>query len=113
MGALPEGSVFLRERSSVVKVVDSSTLGARVRSKRPVARASDPVAKFQMRAIVNGEERLLEEGTTVLTLLAELELAGRRVAVELNRDVVPRSEYELRVLADGDQVEIVHFVGGG
>jgi sulfur carrier protein len=64
-------------------------------------------------AIVNGETRTLEVGTTVLALLATLDLAGRRVAVELNRELVRRGEFETRVIRDGDHVEIVHFVGGG
>lgn len=66
-----------------------------------------------MVAIVNGETRTLDEGTTVLALLATLDLAGRRVAVELNRELVRRAEFDRRVIRDGDHVEIVHFVGGG
>lgn len=66
-----------------------------------------------MVAIVNGETRTLAEGITVAELLVVLELAGRRVAVELNRDLVPRNEFAARVVHDGDRLEIVHFVGGG
>jgi len=64
-------------------------------------------------AIVNGETRTLAEGITVAELLVTLELAGRRVAVELNQDLVPRNEFDARVIHDGDRLEIVHFVGGG
>ena len=66
-----------------------------------------------MVAIVNGETRTLAEGITVAELLVTLELAGRRVAVELNQDLVPRNEFDARVIHDGDRLEIVHFVGGG
>ncbi|HEY5611944.1 MAG TPA: sulfur carrier protein ThiS [Thermoanaerobaculia bacterium] len=66
-----------------------------------------------MEAIVNGEKRVLSDGTTLSDLLAELRLGGRRIAVEVNRDIVPAAEYGRRVIAEGDHVEIVNFVGGG
>ena len=66
-----------------------------------------------MVAIVNGESRTLTDGTTVAALLAALELGNRRVAVELNQDLVAKSEFASRVIRDGDRLEIVHFVGGG
>jgi sulfur carrier protein len=66
-----------------------------------------------MTAIVNGEERELAAGTTVSALLDALGLRGKRYAVEVNRDVVPRTSYAERLLAEGDHVEIVQFVGGG
>jgi thiamine biosynthesis protein ThiS len=66
-----------------------------------------------MIAFVNGEERRIEEGRTVADLLAELRLGGRRIAVELNRDVVPAAEYGSRAIREGDTIEIVQFVGGG
>lgn len=66
-----------------------------------------------MIAYVNGEERRIEAGRTVADLLAELRLGGRRVAVELNRDVVPAAEYASRAIRAGDTIEIVQFVGGG
>ena len=66
-----------------------------------------------MRAAVNGEERVLPDGTTVAALLTALEVGGKRIAVEVNRSVVPKTEYPGHVLRDGDQIEIVHFVGGG
>lgn len=66
-----------------------------------------------MREIVlNGEARSTA-GRTVSDLLSECALAGKRVAVELNREIVPRDRYSLTELRSGDQVEIVHFVGGG
>jgi len=63
--------------------------------------------------LVNGEERLVAVGRTVSDLLAELRLSGRRIAVEMNRDIVPRAEYASRPIRDGDRIEIVQFVGGG
>ena len=62
---------------------------------------------------VNGKARAMRAGTTVATLLAELGLGGRRVAVAVNRAVVPRSGYAARALAAGDRVEILEAVGGG
>ena len=61
---------------------------------------------------LNGDERSLQDSTSVATLLESLELRGA-VAVEINRAIVPRSEYPSRVLADRDRVEIVTAVGGG
>jgi len=66
-----------------------------------------------MMVTVNGEARTLSDGTTVAALIAELGLGNRRVAVEVNRDIVPRERYSEQELCAGDIVEIVHFVGGG
>lgn len=66
-----------------------------------------------MRIVVNGEQREAPAGARVSDLLASLELPAAKVAVELNREIVPRSGYAARELAEGDEVEIVHFVGGG
>ncbi len=63
--------------------------------------------------IVNGERRQVGEGATVLTLLQELSLPETRVAVERNRAIVRKTDFAGTVLGDGDQVEIVTFVGGG
>ncbi len=66
-----------------------------------------------MQLSVNGEPHDLPDGVSVTALLARLGIAAGRVAVEVNEDVVPRGTYDGRVLAPGDRVEIVHFVGGG
>ena len=66
-----------------------------------------------MRIQLNGESFELPDGETVAGLLARRELAGRRVAVELNLDIVPRSQHADTVLKEGDQVEVVHAIGGG
>ena len=66
-----------------------------------------------MEIIVNGEKRRIDEGATVLLLLRELSLPETRVAVERNRSLVRKTEFAGTVLTEGDQVEIVTFVGGG
>jgi thiamine biosynthesis protein ThiS len=62
---------------------------------------------------VNGEPRQLIAETTVAQLLAELEVNARHVAVEVNRDLVPRAEHSRHVLRPGDHLEVVTLVGGG
>lgn len=62
---------------------------------------------------VNGEPQTYDAGLSVEGLLSALSLPRERIAVELNRRVVRRTEWADRELADGDRVEVVHFVGGG
>lgn len=62
---------------------------------------------------VNGEARAVDDGCTIAALLAQLGLAGQRLAVEVNEEIVPRSTHAQHVLAAGDRVEIVHAIGGG
>ena len=62
---------------------------------------------------VNGEDKELTEGTVLSELVTQLNLPIQRIAVELNRTVVRRLEWDKTVLQDGDRIEIVHFVGGG
>ena len=62
---------------------------------------------------VNGEARSLPKGATVASLLAELGLAERKVAIERNLEIVPRSLYADTALRPGDKLEVVTFVGGG
>jgi len=66
-----------------------------------------------MEVIINGETRTVADGTTVAQLIVELGLGDRRVAVERNREVVPRAQHGSTVLAAGDRVELVTFAGGG
>ena len=65
-----------------------------------------------MTVIINGEQHSTTAGT-ILDLLMHLQIDPRRVAVELNMDILPKDAYELTSLQDGDKIEIVHFVGGG
>ena len=62
---------------------------------------------------INGESRSFPDGLTVATLVGQLGMKADRVAVELNLEIVPRSNWDSTRLKDGDKLEIVHFVGGG
>ncbi|MBB4659857.1 sulfur carrier protein ThiS [Parvularcula dongshanensis] len=66
-----------------------------------------------MQITVNGEGRDVEAGLTVAGLLGVFGLPERKVAIERNREIVPKSTYADTALADGDKIEIVAFVGGG
>lgn len=66
-----------------------------------------------MRVYINGESKEIQGTPTLAELITQLDLPVARIAVELNREVVRRSDWANRVLCDGDCVEIVHFVGGG
>lgn len=68
---------------------------------------------MSMQIILNGESATIAAGSTVAGLLQQLELQDRRVAVELNQDIVVRSAHETTKLQAGDRVEIVHAIGGG
>ena len=71
------------------------------------------MAAVRMRIQLNGEPFELPDGESVAALLSRLDLAGRRVAVELNLDIVPRSQHDSTALNEGGQVEVVHAIGGG
>jgi thiamine biosynthesis protein ThiS len=66
-----------------------------------------------MRLTINGEERELPSLATITDLVAALELDTGKVAVERNLEIVPRSLHAQTAIADGDRIEIVHFIGGG
>jgi len=66
-----------------------------------------------MNIVLNGKQRGLQEALTLRGLIDQLELAGKRLAVEVNEEVVPRSQHGVCRLHDGDRVEIVHAIGGG
>lgn len=66
-----------------------------------------------MKIYVNGEEREVPDGCTAAQLVETLGLTGRRLAMEVNREIVPRSRYEQHPLQPGDRVEVVHAIGGG
>ena len=66
-----------------------------------------------MELTVNGEKRAVPEGTTVSTLLELLQVMPERVVVEVNLTILKRAEHAGAILQEGDQVEIVRFVGGG
>ncbi len=66
-----------------------------------------------MRLTINGEDRVIENTATVADLLAQLNIAATKVAVERNLEIVPKTAYGETMLGDGDRLEIVHFIGGG
>jgi sulfur carrier protein len=66
-----------------------------------------------MHLTVNGEQRTFELLANLSALVSALGLDGRKVAIERNLEIVPRSAYGKTALADGDRIEIVHFIGGG
>jgi thiamine biosynthesis protein ThiS len=66
-----------------------------------------------MRIVLNGREQDVERGATIADLIEVAGLAGKRVAIEVNREIVPRGDYSVRALAQDDHVEVVHAIGGG
>jgi len=66
-----------------------------------------------VQVVVNGEYREIDAGETVYGLLKSLQIEPERVAVELDRRIVKRAQWEETLLRDGAQLEIVQFVGGG
>lgn len=69
--------------------------------------------QFPVLITINGQTREIAPGTTVAELLGELNLLGRPCAVEVNKQLVAKSQHTTRQLADGDTVEVVTLVGGG
>jgi sulfur carrier protein len=69
--------------------------------------------ELEIELVVNGQPRQIASGATVKDLIAALGLAGKPVAVERNREVVPRGKHGETPLAAGDRIEVVTFVGGG
>lgn len=66
-----------------------------------------------MQITLNGADKDINDGSSISDLLQQLELPGTRVAVEVNKELVRRAEHAVHQLKDGDQVEVVTFVGGG
>ena len=66
-----------------------------------------------MQIQLNGESRDIPDNSSAADLVALLELTGKRLAMEVNLEIVPRTTYDEHMLHDGDQVEIVHAIGGG
>ena len=62
---------------------------------------------------VNGTKTDISQNTSLPALLNQLEIAGEKVAVERNLEIVPKSLYAETILTDGDRLEVVHFIGGG
>ncbi len=66
-----------------------------------------------MNIVINGAPTEVEEAIGMSALVQHLGLAGRRIAVEVNEELIPRSRFDTHVLRPGDRVEIIHAVGGG
>lgn len=66
-----------------------------------------------MEITINGDSRTIAEKTCVNDLLQDLGLVGKRLALEINQEIVPRSTFTERYLESGDRIEIVHAIGGG
>jgi len=85
----------------------------KVRRRIPGAAGAASGHNTRMDIILNGQSLPLPDQTTLAALLEAQHLAQRRVAVEINGEIIPRSQHAERVLAAGDKVEIVHALGGG
>lgn len=66
-----------------------------------------------MKITINGETQTVADSISVGELIDELNLSGRRLAVEVNRDIIPRSQHRQHRLRENDVVEVVHAIGGG
>ena len=66
-----------------------------------------------MKIVLNGHEQDVGHDATLADLLAAAGLLGKRVAIEINREIVPRSDYARRALAANDRIEVVQAIGGG
>jgi thiamine biosynthesis protein ThiS len=66
-----------------------------------------------MNVQINGDQRTVADVPTLAALIESLGMKADRVAVELNRNIVPRAQWEKTPVREGDKLEIVHFVGGG
>ena len=66
-----------------------------------------------MQVIINGETRELDDGVSIAQLLEQSDLAAKRIAVEVNEAIIPKSRHAETPLQDGDKIEIIHAIGGG
>jgi sulfur carrier protein len=86
---------------------------------RPITRSPDfgtppnIVNVLTVTLTINGEEKTFSSDLTLAAAIAQLGMKADRVAVELNRKIIPRTEWPATRLKEGDRLEIVHFVGGG
>jgi len=63
--------------------------------------------------ILNGKPHNIKEKTNIISLLETLSLSEKKVAIEINEEIIPRNNYDKKILLEKDRVEIVHFIGGG
>lgn len=84
-----------------------------MKADRDRGAGASPAGAAEIRVRVNGDARTLPSGIRISALLTELGVSTPRVAVERNREIVPKSDYESTRLEEGDAIEVVEFVGGG
>ncbi len=68
---------------------------------------------FPMNIAINGEQRTLEDGLNLQQLISMLDLENKRLAIEVNQEIIPRSEHASYILKQDDKIEIVQAIGGG
>lgn len=104
-----------------------SNLGAQNSGQQPttrnpkIKRVDDRISHIKSSAIttsmitakINGIREKVKAGTTISILVNDLNIANRKIALEVNGEIIPRSQFDSRILEDGDQIEIVTAVGGG
>ena len=104
-----------------------SNLSARNSGEQPttrnpkIKRVDDRISHIKSSAIttsmitakINGIREKVKVGTTISILINDLNIANRKIALEVNGEIIPRSQFDSRILEDGDQIEIVTAVGGG
>ena len=66
-----------------------------------------------MQVIINGESHTLTDGIALSTLLKQLDISGKRIAVEINESIIPKSQHDSTVIQQDDKIEIIHAIGGG
>jgi sulfur carrier protein len=74
---------------------------------------ADQNVSMHMNILLKGEPKIVPADSTAAHLIEILELSGKRLAVEINEEIVPRSQYATYRLQAGDRIEIVHAIGGG
>ena len=74
---------------------------------------STAITTSMITARINGIREKVKAGTTISILINDLNIANRKIALEVNGEIIPRSQFDSRILEDGDQIEIVTAVGGG
>ena len=66
-----------------------------------------------MRLIINGEEKNIEEGTSLLAIIKDLQIEDKVMAAAVNMEVVKKEQWEKSIPKENDKIELLHFVGGG
>ena len=85
----------------------------RCRRSRIARSSGSSIIRLVIQVTVNGKAHRFEQPLEIASLLARLELAGKKIAVERNGEIVPKSAHASTLVADGDELEIVVAVGGG